>query len=77
MANYNELLGNIAMVLVLVGALNWGLEALDYNLVQRLVGDDKIQQTYGTMKLLTPNERLVYGLVGVSALYIAMEKLGE
>jgi len=46
------------MVLVVVGALNWGLIAINpyWNLVTMLFGD-------GTLA------RLVYGLVGLSGLY--------
>ena len=51
----------IALVLVLVGALNWGLVgALDFNLVTTLLGD-------GSMATM-----VVYDLVGVAALYYAL-----
>jgi uncharacterized membrane protein YuzA (DUF378 family) len=50
----------IAMVLVLVGALNWGLVgAFDFNLVDTLLG------SWATV------ERVVYILVGVAALWVA------
>lgn len=46
-------------VLVIIGALNWGLVGLfDYNLVSAILGD---------MTFLT---RTVYVLVGVSGLYM-------
>lgn len=49
-----------ALVLVLVGALNWGLVGiLEFDLVATL---------FDEMSLLT---RIIYSLVGVSALYIA------
>lgn len=48
----------IALVLVTVGALNWGLVGLfDYNLVSTL---------FGTETLAT----IVYSLVGVSGVYM-------
>ena len=50
----------LALVLVLVGALNWGLVGiLEFDLVATLFGD---------MTMLT---RIIYALVGVSALYLA------
>ncbi len=51
----------VAFTLVLVGALNWGLVALlNFNLVTALLG------SWPTV------ERVVYILVGVSAVYIAV-----
>jgi hypothetical protein len=46
----------VAWVLVLVGALNWGLVAFDYNLVEMLFGVGMLTQW-------------IYGLVGLSGLY--------
>ena len=49
----------LAFILLLIGGINWGLVgAFNYNVVQTLLGD-------GTMA------RVVYGLVGVCALYEA------
>lgn len=49
-----------ALVLVLVGALNWGLVGiLDFDLVETL---------FGEMSLLS---RVIYSLVGLAALYVA------
>lgn len=49
----------IAMILVVVGALNWGLVGFfEYNLVEALLGA-------WTMVM-----RVVYGLVGVSGLWM-------
>jgi uncharacterized membrane protein YuzA (DUF378 family) len=45
-----------ALVLVLVGALNWGLVALQWNLVEALFGAGALT-------------RIVYGAVGIAALY--------
>jgi len=48
----------IALVLVIVGGLNWGLVVFDYNLVDSLLG-------VGSMLA-----KIVYGLVGLSALLL-------
>lgn len=57
----------IAMILVLVGALNWGLVALfKFDLVAALLaGGGK----FGNISGLS---RVVYGLVGLSAIYVAV-----
>lgn len=47
----------IAFVLVIIGGLNWGLAVFDFNLVFTLFG-------IGTLA------KVVYGLVGLSALYL-------
>ncbi len=53
-----SILDYIALILVVVGGLNWGLVGLfDFNLVSVLLGEGSI---------LT---RFVYGLVGLSAIY--------
>jgi uncharacterized membrane protein YuzA (DUF378 family) len=55
----------IAMFLVIVGALNWGLVgALNFNLVEKVTGNN------------ASFVKLVYILVGVCAVYVAMKKLG-
>jgi uncharacterized membrane protein YuzA (DUF378 family) len=52
----------IAAALVLVGGLNWGLVALaEFDLVATLTGND-----FGETSWLS---RIVYGAVGVAALY--------
>ncbi len=48
----------VAFVLVIVGALNWGLVAFDYNLVSTLLG------SWPTV------EMIVYLLVGASGVYL-------
>ena len=51
----------VALVLVLVGGLNWGLIAVaDLNLVALLFGDGTVLS------------RIVYGLVGLATLYVAV-----
>ena len=52
------LINQLTLALLIVGGLNWGLVALlDFDLVAAL---------FGEMTLLS---RIVYGLVGVSALF--------
>jgi hypothetical protein len=52
-----------ALVLIIIGALNWGLIGFfDYNLVDGLFGADSVLS------------RIVYGLVGISAIYVAIVK---
>ena len=56
----------IAAVLVIVGALNWGLVALaHFDLVAALLG-----MSFGQTSVLSS---LVYGLVGLSGLYQLVE----
>ncbi|MBD3311660.1 MAG: DUF378 domain-containing protein [Candidatus Magasanikbacteria bacterium] len=51
----------IAMVLVVVGGLNWGLVGLfNFDLVATLFGD------------MSAFSRVVYSLVGLSAVYVAL-----
>lgn len=50
----------VALVLVIVGGLNWGLVgALNFDLVATIFGD------------MTTLSRIVYVLVGLSAIYLA------
>lgn len=58
----------IALVLVIVGGLNWGLVGFfNYDLVAAIFGD------------MSTLSRIVYSLVGLSALYMAFisPKLGK
>lgn len=48
----------VALVLVIVGGLNWGLVAFKWNLVDALFGMGSMLAT------------IVYGLVGLSAVYL-------
>lgn len=53
-----------ALVLVIVGGLNWGLVGiLNFNLVATLFGD------------MSALARIVYALVGLSAVYLAVVSL--
>lgn len=59
--NSLSMLDWVALVLVIVGGVNWGLVALmDLDLVAMLFGD------------MTMVSRIVYGLVGASAVYMAV-----
>ena len=54
----------LALILVIVGALNWGLVAIgEFDLVAKLFGME-----FGETNALT---RVVYGLVGLSGIWIA------
>ena len=54
----------VTAALVIVGGLNWGLVAIaEFDLVAAMVGEE-----FGTTNALS---RLVYGLVGLSAVYQA------
>jgi uncharacterized protein len=54
----------LSFVLVIVGAVNWGLVALaEFDLVATLFGME-----FGETSALT---RIVYGVVGVSGIYLA------
>ena len=57
-------LGMIAWWLIVVGALNWGLSVLGFNLVHAIVGMWPMLET------------LVYALVGLSGVYALAEKFG-
>lgn len=53
-----SLVKKIAYLLVLVGALNWGFYAADFNLVEKLFGFCSVM------------EKSVYSLVALSAVYL-------
>lgn len=55
----NKILDSIALIVVIIGAINWGLIGfLDFNLVAFL---------FGSMSWIS---RIVYGLVGICGLYL-------
>ena len=63
-------LDTIAAALLIVGGLNWGLVALaEWDLVATITGDDFGQTN--------PVSRLVYGLVGASAVYAIARLAGQ
>jgi len=56
-------LNSLAGVLVIVGALNWGLVAIaEFDLVAWIFGED-----FGSTNAAS---RIVYGLVGLAAVYL-------
>lgn len=59
-----KLIYNIAEILLIVGGLNWGLTIFNVNLVSILFGSGIVAN-------------VVYGLVGVSALYLAGYKINK
>ena len=63
-----KVLNGVALTLVIVGALNWGLVAIaKFDLVAELFGEE-----FGTTNAVT---RIVYGLVGVAGVYLAVTLL--
>jgi uncharacterized membrane protein YuzA (DUF378 family) len=57
-----KILSTIALVLVIIGALNWGLVGVfNFDLVAAILGD------------MSTLSRVVYSLVGLSAVLIAIE----
>ena len=61
-------LNAIALTLVIVGALNWGLVAVaEFDLVAEIFGEE-----FGTTNAVT---RIVYGLVGLAGVYLAFTLL--
>lgn len=62
------ILYNIAILLVLIGALNWGLVSLfKFDLVAALLAGDG---SFGNISTLS---RIIYGLVGLSAIYVGIQ----
>jgi len=58
----------IALILVIVGGINWGLiSILDWNLVEKL---------FGEMSMVS---QIVYGIVGLAAVYllVILGKIGR
>jgi uncharacterized membrane protein YuzA (DUF378 family) len=53
-----KVIDKIALVLIIIGAINWGLIALfNFDLVAAICGD------------MTVLSRIIYGLVGISGLW--------
>jgi uncharacterized membrane protein YuzA (DUF378 family) len=60
-----KVMDGVALALVIVGALNWGLVALaEFDLVATLFGLD-----FGETSAVT---RIVYGLVGLSGVWVGV-----
>lgn len=63
-------LDTIAAALLIVGGLNWGLVAIaEWDLVASITGDDFGQTN--------PVSRVIYGLVGVAAVYGLVRVVGR
>ncbi len=61
-------LNGLALILVIVGALNWGLVAIaEFDLVAEIFGEE-----FGTTNAVS---RIVYGLVGLAGVYLAFTLL--
>ncbi len=59
-----KVLHTIAFILLIVGGLNWGLTAFNFNLVEKIFGP-----------VSNPVTMVIYVLVGLSAIYeIAVHK---
>lgn len=59
-----KIITQIALWLVIIGGLNWGLKGLfDWNLVEFL---------FGTGGLIS---RIIYSLVGISAVWLILEQI--
>lgn len=53
-----KVIDKIALVLIIIGAINWGLVGIfNFNLVDSI---------FGTMSIVS---RIIYGLVGISGLW--------
>lgn len=60
----NNFLSNLAFALVIIGAINWGLVGLfEFDLVAALLGE------------MSTASRIVYGLVGLSGIYLLIDRL--
>lgn len=63
MAKYNEgWMYHLAEILLIIGGLNWGLGIFGVNLVSAIFGTGVLAN-------------IVYGLVGLSAVYLAIHKI--
>lgn len=65
-----QILYDIALVLVVIGAVNWGLVSLfKFDLVAAILAGG------GEFGHISGLSRIVYGLVGLSGLYVIVEYL--
>ena len=65
-----RIINPLAAALVIVGGLNWGLVALaEFDLVATIVGLE-----FGETNAVS---RIVYGLVGLSAVYLAVQLIAN
>lgn len=65
-----DIIYNICLILVIIGALNWGLISLfKFDLVAALFAGG------GSFGKISGLSRIIYGLVGLSAIYIGFQYL--
>lgn len=63
-----DIIYNICLILVIIGALNWGLISLfKFDLVAALFAGN------GSFGKISGLSRIIYGLVGLSAIYIGFK----
>ncbi len=60
-----KILHIIAFILLVIGGLNWGLTAFNYNIIDLLLGASSV------------SARAVYVLVALSAIYLAISHKGD
>ncbi|MBI3634199.1 MAG: DUF378 domain-containing protein [Candidatus Yonathbacteria bacterium] len=60
-----KILHIIALILLVIGGLNWGLTAFNYNVVEMILG------------ISSTATRAVYVLVALSAIYLAISHKGD
>lgn len=60
-----KILHIIAFILLVVGGLNWGLVVFGYNVVDMILGSGSVAS------------KVVYALVGLSAIYVAVTHKGD
>lgn len=63
-----DIIYNIAVILVLIGAINWGLVVISgFDLVAALFAGG------GSFGNISTFSRIIYGLVGISAIYLIIQ----
>ena len=65
-----KIIDKIALVLIIIGAINWGLIGLfKFDLVAAILAGS------GNFGNISTISRIIYGLVGLSALYVIIQYL--
>jgi len=74
MSNSNQTAFQIAFVLVIIGALNWGLCGIDpeYNLIEKLFSGNS-----GNMPTVRKVIYIAVGIAGIVAAYLALQYGGD
>jgi uncharacterized membrane protein YuzA (DUF378 family) len=65
-AKNQDLMCKVALVIAAIGAINWYLSTMDYNLVNKFLGDNKQTKITTTSDL----EKFAYLLVGLSGVVL-------